>query len=41
MKGKAKVPDSKKDGILLRDFIFDRLYATEGGYFNKPEHEVG
>jgi len=41
MKGKSKVPDEKKDGLLLRDFIFDRLYSEEGGYFNKSTHEVG
>jgi hypothetical protein len=40
LKGKSKQP-GPKDGILLRDFMHDRLYNHQGGYFLKDSHEVG
>ena len=27
--------------VMLRDFIHDRLYHEEGGYFQRSEHQVG
>jgi len=27
--------------MLLREFIFDRLYKQPGGYFCKEQHQVG
>ena len=36
----ANKSDAKRT-ILLRDFIFDRLYQQPDGYFCKEQHQVG
>ena len=37
-KGKAAAPKPEKEGVLTRDFIFDRLYSSNNGYFLKNSH---
>jgi hypothetical protein len=40
-KAEASAAQNGISQVMLRDFIHDRLYGMPGGYFTRPEHQVG